>query len=167
MKLILMRHAEAEAGPDDEARPLSSRGREDIGLSARFLHATGWLLNESLASPLLRAQQTQQILGQELKKLGALAPSYSEKTDPNLRPGAPSIKTAMQCLKAKDNNFCALWIFHAPDIAHLASALSAMPAAGYYFTPGSMLALNLTLPNLAEKAMQIWQNQPEYLRNLL
>ena len=167
MKLILMRHAEAEAGSDDAARPLSSQGRADLVRQARFLHATGWLLNESLASPLLRAQQSQEILAQELKKLGSLAPAYSEKIEQNLKPGLPSIETARQILEGQDNNACALWIFHAPDVAYLASALSAMPAAGYYFTPGSMLALNLTLPNLAEKAIQIWQTQPEYLRSLL
>ena len=167
MKLILMRHAEAEAGSDDAARPLSPRGREDLRYLAHFLHATGWLLDESLASPLLRAQQSQQILAQELKKLGGLAPAYSEKTEQNLKPGLPSLETAMQILEAKDNNSCGLWIFHAPDTAYLAAVLTGMPAAGYYFTPGSMLALNLNLSDLREKAIQIWQNQPEYLRNLL
>ena len=167
MKLILMRHAEADSGPDDAARPLSSQGREDLPKLARFLHATGWLLDESLASPLLRAQESQEILSRELKKLGGLAPSYSAKTEERLKPGLPSLEIATQILKEKDNNFCTLWVFHAPDVAYLASELSGMPARGYYFKPGSMLALNFKFPNLKGEALQIWHKQPEYLRNLL
>lgn len=166
MKLILMRHAQAESGADDAKRPLSLRGQEDSLLLARFLYATGWSLDESLASPLLRARQSQQILSQKLKELGGLASSYSERVEEKLKPGLPSIGIVAEILEAKDKRSCMLWILHAPDVASLASAFTGAPVSSYYFTPGSMLALNLTLPELTKKATQIWQNQPEYLRDL-
>ena len=161
-----MRHAEADKGSDDALRPLSSRGREDLPRLARFFHAAGWPLDESLASPLLRTRESQEILSEELKKLGALGPSYSAKTEESLKPGLPSLESSAEILQGKDSNSCILWIFHAPDVSYLASALTGMPATGYYFSPGSMLALNLNPFRLGSKGIQVWQIQPEHLRKL-
>lgn len=58
MKLYLMRHAEAENGPSDELREISSHGRKEAKAVAQFLEKSGARLDAVYSSPLVRAQQT-------------------------------------------------------------------------------------------------------------
>lgn len=60
MKLILMRHAHALDGPDDDARPLSARGERQARQTVRGLTRLGIRLDHLLHSPKLRAVQTAQ-----------------------------------------------------------------------------------------------------------
>ncbi|MCP5483602.1 MAG: histidine phosphatase family protein, partial [Spirochaetales bacterium] len=60
MKLILMRHAEAEpasAGRDSE-RALTAEGQDMARRMGKLLLDTGWKLREIRHSPLLRTSQT-------------------------------------------------------------------------------------------------------------
>ena len=62
MKLTLIRHALAEDGPDDAARPLSSKGRRRFARSVKTLEALGLRFDRVLHSPRLRAVETAELL---------------------------------------------------------------------------------------------------------
>ena len=162
MKLILMRHAEAVPGQDDFSRPLSPKGQNDAIKAARSFHAAGWLVDELLSSPLVRAQETRKILTKNLKELRSTASVFREETEELLKPGF-SWADARHILERRAVN-CSIWIFHAPDIAHLTSSFTGMPVRNCYFSPGSMIALNAGA-KLQGKSAQIWQSQPDYLPN--
>lgn len=67
MKVYLVRHAHALDGKDDDLRPLSAKGRKQIKQVAAFFRDNGRLeTREFWHSPLVRARDTAQGLGQEL-----------------------------------------------------------------------------------------------------
>lgn len=63
MDLILWRHAEAEDGMDDSARPLTKRGRKQAAKIAGWLNDRLPQGSEVLSSPAKRTQQTAEALG--------------------------------------------------------------------------------------------------------
>jgi phosphohistidine phosphatase len=75
MKLVLIRHAEAEPGKPDELRALTPAGEEQARLLGERLRADGVAPDAVLSSPLLRARQTAAHLGfGEPEALDGLAP---------------------------------------------------------------------------------------------
>ena len=66
MNLFLVRHGEAEKGPDDRARPLHARGREEVAHLAAHLSSLGVRVAEIRHSGKVRAQQTAEILARAL-----------------------------------------------------------------------------------------------------
>ena len=84
MDLILWRHAEAEDGLDDLARPLTEKGRKQAARMARWL--AGQLKGQSVrvvTSGAVRSEQTARALGQGFEvdtriNPGALAAAYLE-----------------------------------------------------------------------------------------
>ncbi len=67
MELYLIRHAEAldlgvQGITTDEERPLSEKGKRQAKAAARALQARGVVLDRLYASPLVRTQQTAEIL---------------------------------------------------------------------------------------------------------
>lgn len=68
MLLYLIRHAQAEDGEDDFARPLSAKGRRQVRQMAAFLRRAGLFeAKEIRFSPLLRARDTARLFARELK----------------------------------------------------------------------------------------------------
>ena len=69
MKLCFLRHGEADwpnwTKPDDE-RPLTERGRKEMKRVAKFLERLQLIPDSILTSPLPRASQTAEIVGQRL-----------------------------------------------------------------------------------------------------
>jgi phosphohistidine phosphatase len=66
--VYLIRHAHAEDGVHDDARPLSAKGRRQIREVARWLrHAKAFEAEEIWSSPLVRAQDTAARLVEQLK----------------------------------------------------------------------------------------------------
>lgn len=69
MKLCFLRHGEADwpnwTKPDDE-RPLTERGRKEMKRVAKFLERLKFIPDSILTSPLPRASQTAEIVGQRL-----------------------------------------------------------------------------------------------------
>jgi phosphohistidine phosphatase len=69
MKLCFLRHGEADwpnwTKPDDE-RPLTERGRKEMKRVAKFLERLKLIPDSILTSPLPRASQTAEIVGQRL-----------------------------------------------------------------------------------------------------
>src|SRR4026207_1064945 len=87
MDLYLIRHADAmplgENGIDlDEDRPPSAQGGKQAAAVGRRLHRGGIVLDHLIASPLVRAQQTAQILRRHLQPKPEIA------TADALTPGA-------------------------------------------------------------------------------
>lgn len=67
MQLYLIRHAHALDGEDDEARPLSGKGRGQVRRVAAFLRTSGAFAPEEIwHSPLVRARQTAELLARRL-----------------------------------------------------------------------------------------------------
>ncbi|HTL67484.1 MAG TPA: phosphohistidine phosphatase SixA [Lacunisphaera sp.] len=81
MLLYIIRHAHAEDGEDDFARPLSAKGRRQVRRMAAFLRQAGLFeAREIKYSPLRRARDTARQLARELggkvrlAEMGALKP---------------------------------------------------------------------------------------------
>ncbi|MBI3396061.1 MAG: histidine phosphatase family protein [Spirochaetia bacterium] len=157
MKLVIARHAEAEAGAVDADRQLTDQGRADALQMSQVLKSTGWKFADVRSSPVLRARQTVDILAGTLAKQSV--------TDPRLRPGF-DVLSAPDLLSGTPVTDACLWVFHAPEVTQLASSLLGFPEKSFYFPPGTILALNVSPPFAPSTAMLIWMLQPEYVRSL-
>lgn len=121
MQLLLLRHALAEereefalTGADDELRPLTRKGRKQMRLGARGLHVLVPRLDVIASSPLLRAQQTAEIVARE----------YGSKVVelPQLGPGQQPASVLHWLQSQGDAEVVAL-VGHEPDLGLLAAWL--------------------------------------------
>jgi len=80
MRLYLVRHGKAEAGPEDADRHLSDRGRADVEAMARHLGAQDIPVARVLHSGLARARETAEILA------AALAPGAQPEQFAGIEP---------------------------------------------------------------------------------
>jgi phosphohistidine phosphatase len=115
MQLYIIRHADAVDADEDELRPLSVRGREEIQRLARFLKGNRSLeVGEIWHSPLVRARQTARLLA---AGLGWRAPmSEVAELQPESDPG-----DVLGKLKKTEQSVA---IFgHEPHLSALASLL--------------------------------------------
>lgn len=164
MKLVLARHAEAEDGMIDFDRRLTDRGITDIGKMAIQLAGTGWNFRDIRHSPLVRTSQTAKIVQERLEmNTEIMVPIYEER---KLSPGFPVADVVPDLLSEYEYKDAALWVFHAPEVSIVASHILGLPERCFYFPPGAMLALNLSLPVYQERSMLIWMMQPEYVEHL-
>lgn len=111
MELILWRHAEAEDGTDDLARPLTPKGRRQAAKMAAWLNTRLPDNCRVLASPAQRARQTAAALNRRFDIRPQLAPGagIDDLLDAAGWPG-----------KADD---CVLIAGHQPDLGELAAHL--------------------------------------------
>jgi phosphohistidine phosphatase len=121
MRLVLVRHAEAEPGEPDELRSLTASGREQARQVGERLRADGIEPDAVLTSPLLRARQT----GEEL----ALGPA---EPDDRLGPGATEDDVRAT---VAGRGATVVVVGHQPDCGRIAAALGdgvepAFPPAG-------------------------------------
>lgn len=79
MDLILWRHAEAEDGGPDGARPLTSKGRKQAAKMAAWLEARVDGRTRVLSSPAVRALETARALRPDVTVVPALAPGVSPR----------------------------------------------------------------------------------------
>ena len=158
MKLIITRHGEAESGAVDSQRKLTAKGEQDMARMGKLVRATGWNFVETLSSPLVRARQTAKIIAEQL---GGLPVNEGKDLSPGFDP-----HTTAGALDRYDATQAAVWVFHAPDVARLASYLTGLPESGFYFPPGGMVALKLPLPAVQGRSLMIWKMQPEFIENL-
>jgi phosphohistidine phosphatase len=127
--LFLIRHAHADPGEPDEARPLSERGREEARTLADSLsrHETPPVL--VLTSPLLRARQT----AEEITRATAAA----LRVEPVLSPGA-TIETLREAIGDEARPVAA--VCHQPDCSEIAIALTSQDPG---FPPAGVAELSL------------------------
>ena len=122
MELILWRHAEAEDGGPDMARPLTPKGRKQAARVAR------WLLERLpkdavvVASPAVRAQQTADALGKKIL------------TENGLAPGA-SVEAVLKAAKGKRT---VVVVGHQPDLGRAAAFLVAGQPAEWPLGKGAL-----------------------------
>jgi phosphohistidine phosphatase len=151
--IYLMRHGMAEdrsLSGRDEDRALSQEGTAKLQRAAAGL---AWLeikLDAIIASPLLRARQTAEILRD------TLAPSFELSLDPQLRPEA-DVDATLQGLRSSAGART-LIIGHEPSISALAAALLTGSAYGARlpFKPGSLAAIELDAIAPPERGSLRW-----------
>jgi phosphohistidine phosphatase len=109
MRLVIVRHAEAEAGEPDELRALTDDGRAQAEALGRRLRSQGLVADAVLTSPLLRARETAAAIG-----LGTPEPHEA------LRPGATpeGVREAVAGRGAT-----VVIVGHQPDCGQIAAAL--------------------------------------------
>ncbi|MDP1708405.1 MAG: phosphohistidine phosphatase SixA [Gammaproteobacteria bacterium] len=119
MKLMLMRHAEAEPGnayADDALRPLTAEGSQTQKKVAQALKRMGILPERIYTSPRLRARQTAEITAQVLG-LGHVLEESAALT------GGHPVGDLVALLRASAGSMCVLCVGHEPDMSAWASAL--------------------------------------------
>lgn len=134
MRVLLVRHGDAEDGPDDASRPLSKRGFEEADAIGRLLARTREIPTIVWHSPLLRARQTAEAA---VRACGA-APQGGISEHRGLLPcdDPDEIEGDLACLSGDDRLLIAT---HAPYVARLASCmLTGTESAAIRFTTGSI-----------------------------
>jgi len=164
MKILLVRHGQADSNNIDAERKLTPQGRSDIQKIGKLLPGSSWNITRIFSSPLVRASETAQILSQ----------IYSDKTKRNvppeqkndLSPGNP-INNIDSLLEGMGPSDAAVWVFHMPDLAELASRFTGLKPSSFYVTPGTVIALNVPVKTYINNSMMVFMMQPEQLAELV
>ena len=125
MELILWRHAEAEDGSPDDARPLTAKGEKQAAKMATFLRATLPHDTRVLVSPAKRARQT------------AHAFTNHFTTEPAIGPGAPP-EAILKAANWPDGEGSVLIVGHQPTLGETAALLMAGHAACWSIKKGAV-----------------------------
>ncbi|OQA33750.1 MAG: Phosphohistidine phosphatase SixA [Betaproteobacteria bacterium ADurb.Bin341] len=125
MELLLWRHAEAEEGKDDLARPLTARGVKQALRMADWLRPRLPKHLKTYASPAKRAQQTAEALG------------ISFKTDRRLGPFA-DVADLIALADWPSDGGAVLLVGHQPVLGRLASLLLAGQEADWAVKKGAL-----------------------------
>ncbi|HXF97031.1 MAG TPA: histidine phosphatase family protein [Gaiellaceae bacterium] len=129
MLVFLVRHAHADPGEPDEARPLSARGEEEASATAERLAAHPTPPRLVLTSPLLRARQTAEAI--------ARAAGAPLEVDERLAPGARADE--LRAAVAGRAGPVAV-VAHQPDCSEIALALTGRDPG---FPPGGVVEVEL------------------------
>jgi phosphohistidine phosphatase len=159
-ELYLVRHAIAaergEAWPDDDQRPLTTRGVHRFKDSLPGLKWLDASIDEVFSSPLVRAKQTAELLaavvGSNVKNLDALAPGH-----------APAVVMA-QLAKAAKRNRIAL-VGHEPGLGELAAHLIGA-SHPLEFKKGGVCRVDLGALSAKKTGSLVWFATPKMLRRL-
>lgn len=165
MNLLIVRHAIAvdrgDPGyPFDDDRPLTPEGIHKFRIAAKGLRELGMEPDRVIASPLLRARQTAEILRD------AVAPDLHIEVEPHLVPEADFAQTIKSLMSHNDESIAI--VGHEPHVSGYTAYLLGGPrsltrvlfkkgAAAYVTFPGKMQAGGGTLE---------WLMQPGALRAL-
>jgi len=128
MRLVLVRHAEAESGEPDELRRLTATGRAQAEELGARLRKDGIAPSAVLTSPLLRARETAAALG-----LGAPEPHGA------LAPGA-SPEGVLGAVRGRGE--VVVVVGHQPDCGRIAAALGGGEPP---FPPAGVAVLDLSV----------------------
>lgn len=114
MELYLVQHGEAKSEAEDPTRPLTDRGREEVGRVAAFVVKIGLKPAEIRHSGKRRAEETARLFAQ------ALGLSEKVKAVSGLAPNDDVQPLAGALLAEKDN---LMLVGHLPHLSRLASLL--------------------------------------------
>jgi phosphohistidine phosphatase len=135
MKLFLFRHADAATlAENDDDRAISEKGTKQCKRVAKFCSKHDIKLDEILASPLLRAQQTAKPIA---KALG-----LEIETVPWLMYETPS-EEVMQHLAGRSRSSSIMIVGHEPDFGLLAATLLGSEGESIRVRKGSLILLNI------------------------
>lgn len=164
MKLILFRHGIAIDRElailkkiEDAKRPLTDKGREKTDKMAKILKEWDEEIDLIVSSPLLRAQQTAEILAQLLK-------AKEFKTCAELVPSAPPQAFAQWLKQQSKSATSILAVGHEPQLSVFASwALAKQPESFIGLKKSGMLCLELnSFEEVHPKSAQLsWLVQPK------
>ncbi len=162
MQVLIIRHADAEnQAKTDELRPLSSKGKADMWENAQGLKQIVPQIDRIAHSPLLRAQQTAEIIAQiylevPMEILHPLAPGHS----------MTAILTYLQ-QQAQIAPIIAL-VGHEPSLGQLANWLLT-GQVGQWMPLKKGAVCSLEFPNQIEVGQAIlnWMFRPKQLRQLV
>lgn len=165
MQLLVIRHAIAEereefakSGRDDGERPLTAEGIRKMRRAARGLRQLAPRIDTLLASPLVRAQQTADIVRREydLEAVG---------TAPELEPEAPLAKV-VAALARHDGEVIAI-VGHEPHLSRLVTYLvSGVDRSGVELKKGGACLLEFEGPVRRTGGRVVWATPPRVLRDL-
>lgn len=127
MELLLWRHAEAEDGIDDLARPLTPRGRKQARTVAAWIRRHGPQPLRILVSPAVRAQQTAAALDLPFSTIPDIGPAAS----------AADLVKASGWEKGKRDD-AVLLVGHQPTLGELAALLLAGSEAPWTIRKGAL-----------------------------
>ncbi len=161
MNLYLLRHGDAipsKGTEPDSARELSDRGRGDVEGAGRLLSRLTPSITRILASPLVRAGQTAEIVK------GALPGQPEVTLSPNLVPGFRRANLLQELSGLTDQ--CVLAIGHQPDLTGLIAHLISGASLNLEMEPGSLAALTVTtIPEVPAGRLR-WLLNPALIRSL-
>jgi phosphohistidine phosphatase len=165
MDLYIVRHAIAvergsPAYPWDDDRPLTPEGMHKFRLAARGLARLDVEVERILSSPLIRAQQTAEILRD------ALSPELVIDNTPHLKPEA-EFADSLSAVSSLDAKSAAI-VGHEPHLSGFASYLLAGPraTASLAFRKGAVAFIRFPEEVAPGMGMLEWLIQPGALRRL-
>ncbi|MDD3608286.1 MAG: phosphohistidine phosphatase SixA [Halothiobacillaceae bacterium] len=168
MKLLVIRHAPAEdrlqyalLGQEDELRPLTEEGRLRMRRAAKGLASIAPRPDRLLASPLVRARQTAEIVANAFGKL-------TVTEEEALAPGVGPRKVLSRLASLGDSpELCLAIVGHEPDLGELVgAALGARGAEAFPFKKGGAALLEFPETPKPGAAQLRWLLPPGMLRAL-
>jgi phosphohistidine phosphatase len=159
MLLYIVRHAHAgepdsEDYPDDNLRPLTDKGRKRFRKLVRRLVAEGLDPLRIATSPLLRCQQTAEILSAE-------SPRNPDLTIlDELSPGAELAPLLAWTQHHADEDVA--WVGHAPDVAQWTEELLGAETGSIEFTKGAIAAIRMDVQT-SPRGQLLWFVNPKLI----
>lgn len=159
MKLILIRHADAENNTGrDFDRKLTEKGVMQSEELASFLKNLKIKPDRILTSPLVRAVQTAQVLQESLE-------SEIFLEDKNLACGMTPADVCAILENECDGDECVIMVGHAPDMGVVAGYLTSMSMDCFEFKKCGCAIFNLDSPVNGGSVLQCLVS-PKYLKAL-
>ncbi len=163
MQIYIIRHAIAELRENwdqpDEARPLTEKGREKMARIARGLAKTGARFSHLYCSPLVRAQQTAEIVQRRFKLKPA---TPTELLIPEASP-----ELILPFLNEHEDDAALALVGHEPHVsALLAFLLTSQVRAHTPFKKGGVALLEGNKPIHAGQCALRWLMEPSALAAL-
>jgi phosphohistidine phosphatase len=161
-ELYLIRHGIAEARgpewPDDSRRPLTDKGVSRLKKSARGLQTLGVSFDVMLASPLVRARQTAEVMA------AAFDPRPVVVNVESLAPSG-SYQALLDDLAKQTRRTRIAMVGHEPGLGDFAARLAGSRHA-FEFKKGAVCRIDVeSLPPTGPGALK-WFMTPKMLRNL-
>lgn len=156
VELLLLRHAHAGDATrwldDDDLRPLTEKGRGQADRIGRLLVATGYLPDAILASPLVRARDTAEIVAGHLGATVVI----------DERLGGPlDLATVERILMDAGRPRRPLLVGHDPDFSEIASTLVGAPI---HMRKATLVRVDVERPLEPSMGELCWLVPPELLR---
>jgi len=166
MNLFLLRHGIAVDREEmdfngDAARPLTPKGRRQLRKVAAALRALKVKPDVILSSPLVRAQQTAELVAKQLKLSGKTALSYE------LQPGGSVEKLVRHVAALKPVPENVLLVGHEPDLSELLSLLVVGTiTGGFSLKKAGVARLETAKLRAGQCATLVWLLTPGLMKQL-
>jgi phosphohistidine phosphatase len=137
MQIYLLRHAEAEDEPTNDAkRALTAKGEKQAKSVGRFCRNHSVIPEIIVSSPLRRAEQTALIFARELDMQSAV------RLEEFLLPGL-TLERAFSALEKYREKASILLVGHEPDFSKLAASLIGTRPENVHFRKATLISVNL------------------------